>query len=205
MSVITKKQLLRFWPDILAIGGLGFPFVGGVSLLDILFGDYQGYILAAAPLALAVPIVVWKILRVLGRVTTKTELLLCYALSTGAMACALFWAIGFSLYILQANIHIWLSMWLAIGCAVALIVVNVLLLRHNLTAVIPAEVSAGVFLVGGYLPNATFWLLYWCISWPPFWDIGAYLVLASSVGYILRISCSMRKGTEAHQLEQASG
>jgi hypothetical protein len=62
------------------------------------------------------------------------------------------------------------------------------LLRHNLLEAASAEVTTGVFLVGAYLPNATFSLV---IFFPETlftsWSTGAYFVLAACIGYSLRI------------------
>ena len=79
--------------------------------------------------------------------------------------------------------------------------VNTLLLRHNLKAAAPTEVTAGVFLLGGYLPGAT--LLLVVLSFEFGCDIGAYVVLAACIGYVLRIISLMRHGTEAYRSEES--
>jgi hypothetical protein len=82
-----------------------------------------------------------------------------------------------------------------------LIPASALLLRHNLKRIAPPEVSAGVFLVSGYLPGAVGLL----IMFAPYLDIGAYFVLAACIGYILRIISLMRHGTKAYRPEENLG
>jgi len=82
---------------------------------------------------------------------------------------------------------------------------NVLLLRHNLKADL-AQDSANVFLIGGYLPTAILLLVVFFPStgFLRGWDIGAYVVLAACIGYVLRIISLVRHGAKAHRPEKNS-
>jgi hypothetical protein len=63
-------------------------------------------------------------------------------------------------------------------------------------------VTTGVFLVGAYLPNAACSLVFFFPSGLfTGWDIGAYVVLATCIGYVLRIVSLMRHGTKAYRPE----
>lgn len=168
--VITRKQLLSFWPDVLGIGALVLPFVADVSPLDVLSGNkHLDFFFAAAVFILAIPIAAWQVLRVLRDVSTKGGRVLAYALSMGAILSAVYFGVGVTTAMLQSNSKFLLFLGLAVVSVLTLIVANVLLLRHNLKVAAPAEVTAGVFLVGGYLPHAAFFLLFFSNGWPPAW------------------------------------
>ncbi len=208
--MITRKQLLSFWPDVLGFGALVLPFASGISPLKyLLIGfatGWQIWLLAVA-LLLAIHIAVWQALRVLRGIPTKTERVLAYALSLGSIL----WPIILTVLWVADSLSggepskdnfgleglLSVSIW-------ALIAANALLLRHNLKTAAPAEVSAGVYLVGGYLPNATICLVIFSQGWYS-WNVGAYFVLAACIGYVLRIISLMRHGTKAYRLQGKPG
>jgi hypothetical protein len=69
---------------------------------------------------------------------------------------------------------------------------NVLLLARNLVRRVPNEVTAEVFLLSGYLPNAVL-CLFLLFQWG--WNIGAYVVLIACVTYLLTIILLLRGKT----------
>jgi hypothetical protein len=84
---------------------------------------------------------------------------------------------------------------------------NAALLAWNIKRHVSRQVAAEVFLLGGYVPNAAFALV---LFFPFFggpskdpnwdrhifvftgWDIGAYVVLAASIGYVAKIAVLLK-------------
>lgn len=64
--------------------------------------------------------------------------------------------------------------------------INLLLLVRNRSRRLPRQVTAEVFLLGGYLPNAARCLADFSGEGPFGWDIGGYFVLGTCIGYLLR-------------------
>lgn len=168
-----------------------------------LFFNWQIWLLATV-LVLAIPIAIWQALRELCDVQTKAELKVAYALSTAAMLPPFVFALWF-VGALNKEFSGWEYILVAgsIGSALVLVASNALLLRRNLKANAAAEISAGVYLVGGYFPSAVFLLTFFTME--PGWNMGAYFVLAACVGYVLRIVSLMRDGTKAYRPEESSG
>ena len=209
--MITRKQLFSFWPDVLGVGAIVLPFLYGVSPLEAFFifrfSAFWQIWLLAAPLFLAIHIAVWQVLRVLRGIPTKTERVLAYALSTGAMLPPLIPTILIVGALLSRNEPLedgYLRVVVMLVPTWTLVAANALLLLHNLKVAAPAEVTAGVFLVGGYLPNAIFCPIFLSgfsiYSWS--WNIGAYFVFATCIGYVLRIISLMRHGTKGYRTEE---
>jgi len=210
--VITRKQLLSFWPDVLGIVALVLPFTAGVRPLILLgagapclFGGCGTsdiiIWLWALGLAHAIPIAVWQLTRTLRGRLTKSGQALAYALSTAAMLIPIFTLARSFLLGYLPNEDQLLTVFVVVSVC-TFVSANALLLRRNCKKGAPSEVSAGTFLVGGYLPHATL-LLIGFFSPGPFsrWDVGAYFVFAACVGYVLRIISLMRHGTKAYRPE----
>jgi len=191
--MITRRQLLSFWPDLLGLAALVLPFAFNVSPLKALSGGGLSITLLGVAFGLAIPIAVWQGLRVWRGTATKTERVVAYVLSVAAMLWPVVWPTlmlaewfwrGQSLIGDQAlTVILTISSW-------ALVSANVLLLRSNLKAAAPAEVTAGVFLTGGYLPNAIFCIIGFSDNWG--WNIGAYVVMGACIGYVLRMVLLVR-------------
>ena len=207
---MTRKQLLSFWPDVLGVGALVLPFAGGISPLKYLligFTTVWEIWLLAVALLLSIHIAIWQALRVLRGIPTKTERVLAYALSLGSILWPIVLTVLWVADMLSggepSNDHFLLEVLLSVSLS-ALIAANALLLRHNLKRATPTEVSAGVYLVGGYLPNATMCLVIFSQGWYS-WNVGAYVVLAACIGYVLRIINLMWHGTKAYRPEDFPG
>ena len=206
--MITRKQLLSFWPDVLGIGALVLPFIPGRTPLGVLSGMvFLPYKLLAVAALLAIPIALWQGLRVRRGIPRKSERVLAYAASTVAMLLPVYFTYTFVLILPWYDGPSTEKFLLGVmmGLAWILIAANALLLRHNLKTAAPAEVSAGVFLLGAYLPNATFGLFVYVPPWQVSWGIGAYFVLAACIGYVLRIISLMRHGAKAYRPEENPG
>ena len=191
--MITRRQLQSFWPDLLGLAALVLPFAYDVSPLEALTVGGLPITLLGVAFGLAIPIAVWQGLRVWRGTATRIERAAAYVLSAAAMLWPAVWPTlmladqlwrGQSLTDVQALIVILtISGWVLVSA-------NALLLRSNLKAAAPAEVTAGVFLVGGYLPNAIFCIIGFSENWR--WNIGAYVVMGACIGYVLRMVMLMR-------------
>ncbi len=185
---------------VLALPGvvaLFLPFTVGVSpLIAVVKLDFSSpFMLLAAPAFLAVPIAAWQARRCAGGRLSVIEIGLAYSLATAAMLAVLVdTGIGLSESSLPelglSGLALLAGCW---GFAGA----NVLLLARNLVRRVPNEVTAEVFLLGGYLPNAVFCLIgFFPRGWFSGWDVGAYVVLIACVAYLLTIIFLLRG--EAH-------
>jgi hypothetical protein len=165
------------------------------------------YKLLAVAALLAIPIALWQGLRVRRGIPRKSERVLAYAVSTVAMLLPVYFTYSFVqiLPYYDGPSTEKLLLKVMMGLAWILIVANALSLRHNLKTAAPAEVSAGVFLLGAYLPNATFGLFVYVPPWQEGWDVGAYFVLGACIGYVLRIISLIGLGTEAYRPEETPG
>jgi hypothetical protein len=202
--VISRKQLLSFWPDVLGIGALVLPFTHGVSPLAY-FTSYDGTWegrLVVAVLFLAIPIAAWQALRILRPLPTRFEQTVAYTLSIVSVLSPVVSTVSYVVWdgVSSADVYLYEAM----GVALALIVAITLLLLNNLRSKTSKEVIAGAFLFGGYLPGAAILLVNF--NFLTFgWEIGAYFVLATCIGYVLRIISLMRHGTKAYRPEESSG
>jgi len=198
--------------------GLGSAALGVIALVLPFYADHGGHFWSASPIAwfiygwkwsieiavavapvfLSIPIIVWQ-LRLLGSSPlTRLEIALAYLLSTGAMlpalrsggiAARIFWSepeAGDSIVVATLLLATW-------GMAAF----NLALLVWNIKRHVARHVIAEVFLLGGYLPQAVFWLVAFLpasgdTSFSSGWAIGAYVVLATCIGYLAKIAVLLK-------------
>jgi len=183
----------------LAVIALALPFTGGADPLRVSMADtFLLWQALAGSALLAIPIAGWQLRRLRSSPPWRFEIALAYVLSLAAMAPALYWSAWGAMEawgrpeepIFCAGL---LASWGLFACNGILLVRNI---RHD---VVP-HVTAEVFLLGGYLPNALFALLLFypfygrtggpnLRQWFFFfgWDIGAYVVLAACIAFVVRI------------------
>jgi hypothetical protein len=194
----------------LGVLALVLPFRYGDSPLKVLWGAWHGNIfvlpyagLAAAGL-LAVPIAAWQLQRLSSSPPWNFQIALAYIFSTSAMLPALglsAWVAVVAFLEPNADARWWfvtlywfvvlLSCWSLAAC-------NALLLARNLKRRVARDVTAEVFLLGGYLPNA---VLAFCV-FPGVldgWSIGAYVVLATCIAYAAKGAALLRSLKTAPQ------
>ena len=171
----NRYNLLGLGSAALGIIALVLPFASNISPLDVvrwLWGN-QVLILLAAPAFLSIPIAAWQLRRLGSSLPTRPEIALAYLLSIGAML---------------ATLKLWLNVGLPWESPffenLALIACNAALLARNIKRHVARQVTAEMFLLGGYLPGAIIAL----VGFFPDWDIGAYVVLAASIGYVAKMA-----------------
>ena len=203
----------------LGVIALVLPFTPHATPLGVLHPgmDFWAQELAGSAL-LSIPIAFWQ-LRRLGSSTPSTfEIVLAYILSSAAMLPALELSA-------QAAWGWWAKPEEAIGCAglVAcwgLAACNGALLVRNIRHHVIPHVTAEVFLLGGYLPNAVFALVlfypfYGGPDKDPYlthsvfifsgWAVGAYVVMAACIAFLVKIVVLLRSpGSYPPQLGAAT-
>ena len=167
--------LLLAVPGVMA---LFLPFTNGVSPYGGVHfsGSFFNVALLAAPAFLAVPIAVWQARRLFSSRLSAFEVALAYTLPAAAMVSVL------TAIVLEPK-----PAWLAVPLCLGLGGANALLLVRNLRRRLPREATAEVFLLGGYLPTAVFWLV--MIGFDPVFglELGGYVVLTACIAYLVTI------------------
>ncbi len=172
---------------VLALPGVVAPFLSftyHISPLKTIveFGSGRLWVLGA-PFFLAMPIAAWQVRRcAVGRLS-PIEIALAYFFATAAMLPVL---VGTAIALSDSELPPLVLVVLAgLGGVVG---ANVLLLVRNLVRRVPNQVTAEVFLLGGYMPNAVLCLLGLAHDW----NVGAYVVLIACIAYLLTIILRLR-------------
>lgn len=205
-SVVKRRStLFGLAGAVLGMIALALPFTGdlfeGVSPIWVLWhdGDFWAQMLSGSAL-LSIPIVVWQLRGLSSSKPWPFEIALAYVLSSAAMLPVLALSTQFAR-------NSWGQPEQAIFCAglVAcwgLATCSGILLVRNIRHRVVSHVTAEVFLLGGYFPNAVYAL----VLFYPFyggpendpdslrhlfifsgWSVGAYVVLVACVTFVLRI------------------
>ncbi len=171
------------------------PFSVGISPLDALFLDPLIAMLGA-PMLLAIPITVWVLRRMLGRPTGRVEIAMAYVISVTAMVLPM----SLGIYAeLADSPGLWSLETLGLAACWMLALGNWALLALCRHRHLDPPLTAEIFLLAAYLPNAAFCLI---LFFPggvlSGWDAGAYVVLVASLVYASRaatlISPRIRRG-----------
>ena len=196
-------ERIAFVRGVAAVAGLialVIPFTAAISPIEGMFlaveieGDGLFLFVVSAPAFLAIPIALWQIRRIFFGTATNTEVALAYLFSAVAMLPVLVVSyLAFSggerdssfLYFSALAVY-WVAATLDVG----------LLVRNRLRR-LPPEICAEVFLLLAYVPNSLFALIvfsYWGMVFGPswMWDVGAYVVLATCVTYVVQASMVIR-------------
>ena len=195
----TLNRLTIFVPAVTGLLALALPFTGRHSpvtaisfLWDPWFREF-GFLSAAA--FLTIPIAAFQVRRLVADRVASVAVVLSYAVSAAAVLPILVLSVHFVLSLISGS-----EVWLLIasgGVCWAFAVINLLLLVRNLAKRLPREVTAEVFLLGGYFPNAV-WCLAMFYAEGSGWEVGAYLVLGTCIGYLSRILFLLwRRGEDA--------
>lgn len=203
---------VKSWSNLFGLAGaalgviaLALPFTGhlfeGVSPIEVLWHDADSWAqMLAGSALLSIPIAFWQLRRLSSSTPLPFEIALAYVSSTTAMLPVLALSTQYAWYS-------WGQPEQAISCGglVAcwgLATSSGILLVRNIRRRIGPHVTAEVFLLGGYLPNAVYALVlfypfYGGLEKDPHglrhlfistgWSVGAYVVLATCIALVVRI------------------
>lgn len=199
----NRSNLFGLVGATLGVIALVLPFTGGLfdgvsPLQTFAYHDDVWAQMLAASAFLSIPIAAWQLRRLSPSPPRPFEVAFAYILSTGAMLPALVQSIS-------GARHLWLDHEIVIACfallsAWGLATCNAALLALNIRRGVPRDVTAEVFLIGGYLPNTAFAL----VLFFPFdhrnvyiivfagWSIGAYVALAACIAFVARVALLLK-------------
>ncbi len=200
----TLNRLTIFIPALTGLLGLALPFKAGVSPLNAitdLLGSAWVRGLLAMPMFLVIPIALLQVHRLVAERMTQVEVVLSFMFSAVAVVPILVLSLWGGWEMFHSLLEPWIyRVWVFIVWNLSswgFAVINLLLLVRNLAKRLPREVTAEVFLLGGYFPNAVCCLVvFYAGAWRL--EVGAYLVLATCIGYLIRIVLLLwRRGDDA--------
>ncbi len=213
--MMTLNRLSVGIPALTGFVALALPFTYGISPLIVIprylecgwgCGGIE-FVFLAVPMFLVIPIALLQVHRLVADRVAPVAVRLSYTFSAAAVLPILVlsvWFVWGGIHFFWREIHasperLISGMWLYVVSGLSswgFAVINLLLLLRNLARRLPREVNAEVFLLGGYLPNAV-----WCLvdfGFFPGWEVGAYLVLGTCIGYVFRIAFLLwRRGDDA--------
>jgi hypothetical protein len=182
------NRLTIFIPALTGFVALALPFTGSDPLFTAIRflwdPGFREFGFLAAAMFLTIPIAAFQVHRLVADRVAPVAVRLSYTFSAAAVLPILLLSVWFVWREVHASPERWISeVWLLIVSGLSswgFTVINLLLLLRNLARRLPREVTAEVFLLGGYLPNAV-----WCLVGSGFfdgWEVGAYLVLGTCIG-----------------------
>ena len=197
-----ERKIFGIVAGIAGLFALVAPFTAGTSpiggMLLAYQLDYDGMFLfsISAPALLAIPIAMWQVRRIFVPEPSALEITLAYLFATSAMLPVLGASFLAGLAWRGDDYPLYRSALAVDWCAV---IGNCILLIKNRRDEQAPGVSAEVFLLLGYIPNAMFILIffsYWTFIFGPTWgwDFGAYVVLTTCVLYGAQAFLLLRRG-----------
>ena len=196
-----------------AIGtaALFFPFAANVSPWDAAVREISDtrrwwqlpVLLLVAPFFLSIPILAWQIRGWVAGRLSRTEIAAFHFLSTAAMTATMLsmLAIVFDELKVRGEAELFGPLGAAVAACAAATLANALLLVRNRRAAGSPEAAAEAFLLGGYLPNGVFCLI---LCFNEGLQVGAYMILAVSIGYAAAIVLLSIKCAHAVEINEAA-
>jgi len=179
----TRERFLALVCASIGPVALPLPFSAGISPLEALFLDPLIAMLGA-PMLLAIPITVWVLRRMLAHPAGRVEIAMAYVFSVAAMAIPM--SLGIYAELVDSP-GLWSREALGLAACWILALGNWALLASCRRRQSDPWLTAEIFLLAAYLPNAAFCLI---LFFPgdvfSGWDAGAYVVLVSSLVYANR-------------------